>query len=131
MLDIRHYELFLYDGWNNGTWKYEEVASHEIPFHCGQASGMVLCSNSLQSSEIQGMPQFTGLDFAMHLLRSWLLICKFVTLAEFPAILHKKWMAPEGDWQPRYSRLCKEAAYPYHRRPRHAVWYSTCAAYQT
>ena len=67
MLDIRHYELFLYDGWNNGTWKYEEVASHEIPFHCGQASGMVLCSDSLQSTEVQGEPQCTRLHSVMVL----------------------------------------------------------------
>ncbi|KAM0000649.1 putative F-box-like domain superfamily protein [Helianthus debilis subsp. tardiflorus] len=42
VLDARHLELFLNDGFVNGSWGYELVGSHDIKRHVNSASGGIL-----------------------------------------------------------------------------------------
>ncbi|KAJ0752150.1 hypothetical protein HanPI659440_Chr09g0321051 [Helianthus annuus] len=42
VLDARHLELFLNDGFVNGSWEYELVGSHDIKRHVNSASGGIL-----------------------------------------------------------------------------------------
>ncbi|KAJ3701143.1 hypothetical protein LUZ61_004848 [Rhynchospora tenuis] len=39
VLDARHFELFLEEGFKNGTWQYEDIAFGIIPYHCDEARG--------------------------------------------------------------------------------------------
>lgn len=63
-LDARHYELFLYDKWIASEWNYEEVSSHEIPFHCHRASGAILDATCVGGKEVAG--QYTVARLRPH-----------------------------------------------------------------
>ncbi|CAI7802469.1 unnamed protein product [Closterium sp. NIES-53] len=52
-LDARHYELFLHDEWKCGEWKYEQLASHEAPFHCPQAAGGLFDAGTIGRQELK------------------------------------------------------------------------------
>lgn len=40
-LDARHFELFMNEGYQDGSWEYSQICSHEIKKHVDGASGAI------------------------------------------------------------------------------------------
>ncbi|KAI3800583.1 hypothetical protein L1987_28674 [Smallanthus sonchifolius] len=49
VLDARHLELFLTEGYQNGNWEYKQVGSHDIRRHVESASGGIFDIKHLKS----------------------------------------------------------------------------------
>lgn len=62
-LDARHIELFLYDGYQKGSWEYQLIGSHDVKERVAGASGAIFdvknlndissCGNSLYSTLLE------------------------------------------------------------------------------
>ncbi|WJX92503.1 hypothetical protein P8452_74135 [Trifolium repens] len=70
-LDARHIELFLCEGYQNGSWEYEVVGSHDVKKRADGASGSIFDVKHLESSS---------------------------TAAVFD---YKSWIGKDNDWQPK------------------------------
>lgn len=42
ILDARHCELFLEEGYKNGTWEYSNIGCRKIEKHCAAATGVII-----------------------------------------------------------------------------------------
>ncbi|XP_020411937.1 probable F-box protein At3g61730 [Prunus persica] len=49
-LDARHIELFLSEGYQNGSWEYEHIGSHDVKKHVDGASGAIFDLKHLNDS---------------------------------------------------------------------------------
>ncbi|MFS7930830.1 hypothetical protein Hanom_Chr04g00348841 [Helianthus anomalus] len=58
VLDARHLELFLNDGFVNESWEYELVGSHDIKRHVNNASGGILDIKHFKSPYTAGKCYF-------------------------------------------------------------------------
>ncbi|KAJ4828952.1 hypothetical protein Tsubulata_028375 [Turnera subulata] len=54
-LDTRHMELFLCKGFQDGSWKYEEIGSYEVNGTATAASGAIIDLKHLRSREVTGI----------------------------------------------------------------------------
>ncbi|GAU42352.1 hypothetical protein TSUD_350180 [Trifolium subterraneum] len=70
-LDARHIELFLCEGYQNGSWEYEVVGSHDVKKRADGATGSIFDVKHLESSS---------------------------TAAVFD---YKSWIGKQNDWQPK------------------------------
>ncbi|KAK3037324.1 hypothetical protein RJ639_032086 [Escallonia herrerae] len=77
LLDARHIELFLNDGYQDGSWEYEMIGSHDIRKHQDGASGAIFDLKHLYDESSSG-----------NALR-----CLCLDL--------KSWLGKPKDWQPR------------------------------
>ena len=55
-LEARHIELFLCEGYQNGSWEYEVVGSHDVKKRADGASGSIFDVKHLESSSTAGKP---------------------------------------------------------------------------
>lgn len=53
-LDARHIELFLSEGYQNGSWEYELIGSHDVKKHVDGASGAIFDLKHLNDSPTSG-----------------------------------------------------------------------------
>ncbi|KAK2993868.1 hypothetical protein RJ640_003980 [Escallonia rubra] len=63
MLDARHIELFLNDGYQDGSWEYEMIGSHDIRKHQDGASGAIFDLkhlNDKSSSDVFNLKSWAG-----------------------------------------------------------------------
>ena len=61
-LDARHIELFLSEGYRNGSWKYEVIGSHDIKKNIAGASGAIFDIKHLGKCSTSGKNiRFCGL----------------------------------------------------------------------
>ncbi|XP_020527928.1 probable F-box protein At3g61730 isoform X1 [Amborella trichopoda] len=63
ILDVRHLELFLCEGFKNGEWEYQELGSHRIEKNCNGATGGIFDMKRIKSpstSEITDMKAWMG-----------------------------------------------------------------------
>ncbi|KAI3918135.1 hypothetical protein MKX01_041455 [Papaver californicum] len=75
-LDARHIELFLIEGYKNGSWEYKEIGSYQIRTHSDGATGAIFDIKHLKDRATTEV-----LDL-------------------------KKWAAKPSDWQPRARIAC-------------------------
>lgn len=54
-LDARHIELFLSDGYQNGSWEYKLIGSHDVRRQAGGASGAIFDAKHLKDTATSGM----------------------------------------------------------------------------
>ncbi|KAJ4827852.1 hypothetical protein Tsubulata_012999 [Turnera subulata] len=54
-LDTRHMELFLCEGFQDGSWKYEEIGSYKVNGTATAASGAIFDLKHLRSREVTGI----------------------------------------------------------------------------
>lgn len=54
VLDARHFELFLTQGYKKESWKYEQVGSHDVGKPVDSASGGIFDIKYLRSSSTAG-----------------------------------------------------------------------------
>ncbi|KAG0502411.1 hypothetical protein HPP92_002483 [Vanilla planifolia] len=71
ILDVRHAELFLEEGFRNGSWEFQELGSHRIEKPSKSAAGGVFDYKYVFSPSTAGLLQTSG------------------------------WVGDPGDWQPR------------------------------
>lgn len=53
-LDARHIELFLSEGFRDGSWDYEVIGSHDIKTHVDGASGAIIDVKHIGKSSTSG-----------------------------------------------------------------------------
>ncbi|RRT59566.1 hypothetical protein BHE74_00033571 [Ensete ventricosum] len=74
VLDARHVELFLEEGFKDGSWEYEDIGSHRIAKQSGAAAGAIFDSKHLSDPSTAGNAR----------------------------VLDKKaWIGQQDDWQPK------------------------------
>lgn len=64
-LDARHIELFLSEGYLDGSWEYELIGSHDIKKHADGASGAIFDVNYLKATSTSGISQKTDVTLIL------------------------------------------------------------------
>lgn len=59
IVDVRHIELFLGEGYQDGSWDYEQIGHHDIIKHAEGASGGIFDIKHLKDATTSG-------NFLMH-----------------------------------------------------------------
>lgn len=54
MLDARHIELFLCEGFKNGSWKYEVIGNHKIEKNTQAACGAIFDLQHIKDTQSAG-----------------------------------------------------------------------------
>lgn len=62
-LDARHIELFLSEGYQDGSWEYELIGSHSVKKHAEGASGAIFDVNHLKDASTSGISLCSFVSF--------------------------------------------------------------------
>lgn len=57
-LDARHIELFLSEGYQDGSWEYKLIGAHDIKKHADGASGAIFDVNHLKDTSTSGISRY-------------------------------------------------------------------------
>lgn len=61
IVDVRHIELFLSEGYQDGSWDYEQIGHHDIKKHADGASGGIFDIKHLKDATTSGNVIFSSM----------------------------------------------------------------------
>ncbi|KAL6555911.1 hypothetical protein OROGR_005199 [Orobanche gracilis] len=87
-LDARHIELFLSEGYHDGSWDYDLLGTHDTVRQAHGASGGIFDIRHLKDQSNTGITT---------------IICRIDNIASYISAIFdlKSWVGKRNDWQPR------------------------------